>query len=136
MSAFSVALEQRLHRHLLRTGVALAQPTNLYLALFDTSGDPDVVVIPANEVSEATYAREDVTTKFSETGGNPSQAQNNADVTFPVAGGAWGTIFQWGILDALTGGSLLFNGTWAAAKTIETNDQFQLGIGDLTIAFD
>lgn len=82
------------------------------------------------------YARQNVTTKFSQSGGNASQAENNATITFAVATASWGTIFGWAIYDAATAGNKLFKGSWATAKTIDINDQFQVGAGDLTIAFD
>lgn len=137
MSAFGDYLEQLNHQHWLKTGASVAQPTSLYLALFNVSGFPDEGNNTTNEKAfTGGYARQNVTTKFSQSGGNASQAENNATITFPLATASWGTIFGWAIYDAATAGNKLFKGSWAAAKTIDTNDQFQVGAGDLTIAFD
>ena len=137
MSAFGDYLEQLIHQHWLRTGSSVAQPTALHLALFNVSAFPDEGNNTTNEKTfSGGYARQNVTSKFSQSGGNASQAENNAAITFALATASWGTIYGWAIYDAATAGNKLFKGSWAAAKTIDTNDQFQVAAGDLTIAFD
>ena len=137
MSAYGDYLEQKNHQNWLKTGASVPQPTGLHLALFNVSGFPDEGNNTTNEKAfSGGYARQNVTTLFSQSGGNASQAENNAAITFAVATASWGTIYGWAIYDASTGGNKRFKGSWATAKMIETNDQFQVGAGDLTIAFD
>lgn len=62
MSAFGDYLEQLIHQHWLRTGASVAQPTNLYLALFNVSAFPDEGNNTTNEKAfTGGHARQNVT---------------------------------------------------------------------------
>jgi hypothetical protein len=121
-------LENKTLDHTLGT-TAYAKPAAVYVGLFTTA--------PADagggtEVSGGGYARKTATFAAA-TGGSTS---NNADITFDVATANWGTITAIGVFDASTTGQLLWWGTLSTSKAINTNDQFKITTGNLTIGLD
>jgi hypothetical protein len=84
------------------------------------------------EVSGGSYAR--VSVSF----GAPSNgvSTNSASVTFPTATGTWGTVTHIGILDALTGGNLLYYTPLDASKSIASGDVFTISTGNLSVTLE
>lgn len=129
MAAMSDYLENRLIDHLFRAQ-SFSAPTTLYFALYtaapsDSGG--------GTEVSGGSYARASVTTSlsaFKGTHGNTTgtssgtggSTQNASAITFPTPSGNWGTITHWGVLDASTGGNLLFHGSLTNSKNVNNGD--------------
>lgn len=107
-------------------GQAWTAPTTVYLALF-TSDPTDAKT--GTEVSGGAYARQ-VVTFAAPTNGASATA---ADVLYPVATAAWGTVTHIGVFDAATGGNLLYHGPLTNTKTISMDDQLKIGAGDITI---
>ena len=102
-----------------------------YLALFtatpsDTGG--------GTEVSGVNYARQSLSGKLAAPIGGVMAS--NADISFPVAGGSWGTVTHWGIFDALTDGTLKYYGALTASKGIYSGDQLIVFSGNLSITLD
>jgi hypothetical protein len=58
----------------------------------------------------------------------------NATVTFDAATANWGTVTCVAVMDAATGGNVLFYGQVTTAKTIDTGDTFQVTSGNLTVS--
>lgn len=111
---------------LLTTGSAV-RPTEWYLALF--TSDPTDTGVAGTEVSGFGYARTAVT--FSVTG---DTATNTAAVEFPVAdGGNFGTVTHIGVMNAVTGGSMIVHSPLLVAKAINDGDVFRIPVGDLDI---
>lgn len=138
MAAFSDYLEEALLDHTLqgRSANALTGIEIVYLALFTT--DPT----DAGTGTEATgtgYAR--VTVDSSSTdewtvadqGAGQWTAVNINALTFPTAGGSWGTVTHVGIFDALTTGNLLYHGALNASRAIASGEAFEFEAGDLDI---
>lgn len=125
MAAMSNYLENTLINAVLR-GTTYTSPTTVYLALF-TSNPTDAGT--GSEVSGGAYARQAIA--FS----TPSDgvAVSSADIFYPVATAAWGTVTHIGIYDALTGGNLLFHGALTNSKTIAADDQLKIAAGDVSI---
>lgn len=128
MASMSNYLETKLLNVSLR-GIAYTPPATIYLALFNT--DPTEAG-SGTEVSGTGYARKPVTFN-APTGG---ACFNAADVLFNVATGSWGTVGFVGVFDALTGGNLLYHGSIATPKAIETDDQLKISAGDIYISMD
>lgn len=84
----------------------------------------------ASEASGTGYARVAAGT-FTVSGGNPSTANNDAAVDFPVAGGSWGTITHYGIWSAVSGGTFLGGEALAASKAISLSDIVRFPAGSL-----
>ena len=125
MSAMSNYLENALVNAVLR-GTSYTSPTSVYLGLF-TSNPTDAGT--GTEVSGGAYARKAITFSAPSDGVSTS----SADVLFPLATAAWGTVTHIGIFDALTGGNLLFHGTLTNSKTIAADDQLKIAAGDVGI---
>ena len=132
MSAASNYLENKLLDHVLKN-TAYTQPSALYLGLFTNTGGDTSVNLEAgsliNEVATGSYARQTITFSAASSG----TAITSATVTFPTATANWGTVTHVAILDASTGGNVLFWGQTTSSKLIETGDTFQVTAGNLTI---
>lgn len=126
MAAISTYLANKLLDHSLRN-VAYTPPATVYLALYTSNPGPDNT---GTEVSGGGYTRQPVTFSAASAG----QIVNSADVVFPVATAAWGTITHVGVFDAATGGNLLYYAALSAAKTIDVNDQFKMPAGQLSFS--
>lgn len=125
MSALSNYLENALINGTLRASSYTA-PTTVYVALF-TSDPTDAG--SGTECSGTSYARQSATFAAPSNGASST----SADVQFPQAGGAWGTITHFGIFDALTSGNLMYHGALTTSKVIETGDVFKIASGSLTV---
>lgn len=128
MSAASDYLENKVLDHVL-TSTGYTAPTTRYLGLFTASTGLESNS-PSAEVSGGSYARQTVTFAAASSG----QSATNATVTFPTASGNWGTISHVAVMDASTGGNVLFWGAVTTSKTIETGDTFQVTSGNLTVS--
>tara|TARA_Y100001972_G_scaffold128965_1_gene193070 strand:+ start:4167 stop:4577 length:411 start_codon:yes stop_codon:yes gene_type:complete len=134
MSAASNFLENELLDHVLRgSGGAYTAPTTLYLALFtsdgglenNTSGSQTEISTSGSAYSRQTIAFNDASS---------GSASNSATVTFSAATANWGTVTHVAIMDASSGGNVLFHGAVTTSKTIESGDTFQVSSGNLTIS--
>ena len=125
MSEISNYLENALINATLRN-TAYTSPTTVYVALYTTDPtDADT----GTEVSGNAYARQSVTFSAPSNGAT----SNSAAVEFPQATGSWGTVAYIGLLDASSGGNLLYHTPLDASKTIATGDVFRIAIGSLTV---
>jgi hypothetical protein len=145
MAALSNYLENKLVDHVFRGQTYSAtSPASFFIALY-TSAPSDAG--GGTEVSGNNYARVSVsrsltawagtqsagsTTASTGTGGVTS---NNAAITFPTPSGSWGTVTHFGILDASTGGNLLFHGPLTVSQTINTGNTVSFAAGQLQITF-
>ena len=125
MTAMSNYLENALINATLRN-TSYTSPSTVYVALF-TSDPTDAG--SGTECTGGAYARQ------SATFGAPSDGASSisADVEFPQATGAWGTITHFGIFDASSSGNLLYHGALTASKTIATGDVIKITSSNLTV---
>lgn len=135
MSAASDYMENKVLDHVLMN-TAYTQPTALYLGLFtNASGSADANLeqgVLSDEVATGgtAYGRESI--NFDAASGG--SAQNGTTVTFPAATANWGTVTHVAVLDAASGGNVLFYGAVTTPKTIEAGDTFQVTAGNFTIS--
>lgn len=127
MSAASDYLEDKLLDHVLRN-TAYTQPSGLWVGLFTATTGLETNT-PSAEVSGGAYARKAIS--FGAASGG--SASNSGTVTFDAATANWGTVTHVAVMDAASGGNVLFHGAVTSAKTIETGDTFQISAGNLTI---
>ena len=114
-------------------GTPLTAPINLFAALFTvTPGESG----GGTEVSGNAYARQAITFGTVSAQSSGSQIANTGAISFPVATGAWGTIVAVAIMDASTGGNMLYYGALTANITINTNGQFVFPIAAVTLLED
>ena len=131
MSAFSDYLESALIGHILR-GVTYTAPTTVWVSAH--TADPTDAGT-ATETTGTSYARVAVTCSTANwtAPGVGGLTDNVSAITFPTAGGSWGTITHVGIYDASSSGNLLLSGSLSASKAITTSDTLEFAIGDLDI---
>lgn len=123
-------LEATLLNHVLRN-TAYTPSTTIELALFTTLPVEDAT--GGVEVSGGSYARQTVT--FSAPVAN--SVSNAGAVTFPQATAPWGTIVGIGLYeDVGAGGNLLYFGSLATNKVVDTGDQLSFAAGALTVSED
>lgn len=127
-------LERKLINHVL-CNTAYTPPATVYIALF--TADPTDTGSLANEVPTAggtLYARQAVafTALTTETTG---QTSNSAQVEFPEAGAAWGTVTHIGLMDGDTegAGNMLFHGALTTARAVDAGTQLIFKVGQLTV---
>ena len=120
-------LEDEILDHILGTG-SWTMPTSVKLGLFTT--DPGEATGGA-EVSGGSYARQ--TVAFDASSGGATQ--NTAEIAFPVATAAWGTI-GWVVIYNAATENRLWHGALTATKTIGIDDQFKMAAGTLDVSID
>lgn len=125
MAEISNFLETALINATLRN-TSYTSPATVYVGLYLT--DP-TDANTGTEVSGGSYARTAVTF------GAPSSgtATNNAAVEFPQATASWGAVTHIGILDASSGGNLLYHTPLDVSKTIDIGDIFKINSGNLSV---
>ena len=125
MSDLSNFLENELYDHVLRNA-AYTSPTTVYLALFTAVTDAEAGT--GTEVSGNGYARQAVTFGAPTNGAG----SNSADVEFPEATGAWGTVTHAGLFDASSAGNALTAiKALAASRDVQSGDVLRFPAGDL-----
>ncbi len=134
MAGLSDYAEKKVLDHTLGT-TAYTKPTTVYAALF-TSDPTDAGTGTEVSTTSTGYARQAITFSAATTTSGNSSAVNSADVLFPVATAAWGTLTYVGLYDAVTGGNLIWSGALSTSKTISNTDQFRLPAGNVTVTLD
>jgi len=132
MSAASDYLENAVLDHVL-SNAAFTQPSTLYLGLFTESGSTAANLEAGtltDEVGGGSYIRETISFDPASAG----SADSAATVTFTTATATWGEITHVAVMDASSGGNVLFYGAVTTPKTIESGDTFQVTAGNLTIS--
>jgi hypothetical protein len=134
MSALSDYAEKKMADHLFGA-VTFTPPATLYFALY-TATPSDAG--GGTQVSGTGYARVAVTnnaTNFPGCHATTGVTLNGTAVTFPTAGGSWGTVTHWGIFDAESGGNLLAWGALTTPRAIVTGDTPRFNVGAFSITF-
>lgn len=103
---------------------AYTMPTGNWLALF--IGDPSS---GGSEIAVGGYARQPIT--WTAAAGSPTESTNSDKQEFPVATANYGAVDYVATFDAVSGGNQVEEGILAASKTINTDDQFIMPIGNL-----
>ena len=154
MSAASNFLEDKLLDHTLRYSTApYTAPSTIYVALFSDSGSGVAAALESNttgtdatnkwgyyEINAGAYARQSVT--FAAAGTTTTGTiETNSTVSFPVASADYQTAGSTGnvvthiaLMDASTGGNVLFYGALTTNKTVSSGDQFTVSTGNLSIS--
>jgi len=104
--------------------VPYTSPLAVYVALHTAA---PTVGGGGTEVSGGSYARQTVVFSAPVNG----QSTNVADVLFPIATVAWGTIVAFGVYDASSGGNLLYFNNLSTPRNVQINDQVRFPAGQL-----
>lgn len=116
-------------------GEVYTPPATVYLALF--TADPGRDGSLTNEIADPAYQRQEVI--FTAADDDPesgSYSANAYDVEFPEASEDWGTVTHIGIMDAATGGNMLYKGAFDLAKTITEGEFPKIPAGFLKVKED
>jgi hypothetical protein len=128
MAELSNYLENKLLDHVLRSE-NFTSPTTVFVGLFTSDPGDDNT---GTECTGGAYARQ-ILSVTTATGGIVT---SSADVNFPQATTAWGTISHLGLLDAVTSGNLLMHTPLTTSRVIETGDVIKIATGSLTASLD
>lgn len=115
MGSLSDFAEGKLLDHVLN--VAYTPPATVYLALCTADPTDAATGASMNEVANSgSYARTAITFGAA----SSRRVTQNAQVTFPAATGAWGTVTHWAIVDSGTygAGNVLATGAFSPTKSI------------------
>lgn len=104
----------------------LTPPATVYLALYTVAPG---VGGGGTEVAGGAYARQTATFTAAASG----QSSNTVDINFPVASADWGTIVAFALLDASSGGNLLYFGNLSASRQVLASDQVRFPSGQLLV---
>lgn len=128
MAELSNYLENKLLDHVLRSE-NFTSPTTVFVGLFTSDPGDDNT---GTECTGGAYARQ----ILSVTTATAGIVTSSADVNFPQATTAWGTISHLGLLDAVTSGNLLMHTPLTTSRVIETGDVIKIATGSLTASLD
>lgn len=131
MGSFSKYLEEQLLNHVVGPSAYL-KPASLYLALFTTRTDDED---GGTEVKGNGYRRERITFAPAEEGAGRIANRNVVPFSIATPKG-WGTVSDFGIYDAQTGGNRLVYGPLAVPKSIGAGDRMEFGAGALVVSLD
>ena len=128
--AMSNYLENEIIDHLVR-GQPFTAPTTVYFALATTAGSDAAC---GTEVVGGSYARVAVASSLANWAGTQSAGStvassgasgttsNNTVITFPAPTASWGVVVEYCVLDAASGGNLLWRTSLTTNKTINNGD--------------
>lgn len=128
--ALSNYLTNKLIDYVMR-GQAYTAPATVYVALATATGSAAAC---GTEVTGGSYARVAVTSSLANwagtqgatttvaSSGTSGQTSNNATVTYPAPTANWGTIVEFCVLDAASGGNLLWRAALTTNKTVNSGD--------------
>lgn len=120
-------------------GTAMPTISNLYIALFTADNGLEAGTI-TGEVSGNAYARfqiDGVTYTMTTASGTTNESSNNEVFPFAAAsGGNWGTITHAALMDASSGGNVLYSGALTSSVQIDDGQQFQFDIGAFKVTED
>ena len=128
MAELSNYLENKILDHVLRN-TSYTSPTTVYVGLYTSDPADDN---SGTEVTGGSYARQ----ILSVTTATAGIVTSSADVTFPQATAAWGTISHIGLLDAISSGNLLMHTALTTSRDVEVGDVLKIATGSLTASLD
>ncbi len=134
MSALSDSAEKLLLDFMMTTGTA-TRPTAWYVALYTAApNDASTGSTGGTEVSGNGYSRQSVTFAAASSPGGTTTSTNAQ--SFTASGGNFGTVTHMAIIDASSGGNMLWHGALTTARTVNDGDTLTFSTGniDLTLA--
>lgn len=116
---------------------ALAQttytkPTAVFAALF--LSDPGEAMSQAGEVTGTGYARIDITAKMGAFSALTGIAVSTAEINYGSPGSDWGTVAYIGIMDAASGGNMLYKEQLPSPRSATSGSRsVKFGVGQVSI---
>ena len=125
--AMSNYLENKLLEAVVKN-TTYTSPATVYLALYSTAPTDST---GGTELSGSGYSRQAITFASASNGSIAS----NVSVTFGAASANWSTIVATGVVDASSGGNILFYKT-TPGRNVKSGDSLVVASGDVTITLD
>lgn len=113
-------------------------PTVVYVALSSAVYNEAATGASFNEITGAGATRVAVANDAANwpSSGTSSQKSNGTTVTFPAATNAWPEARSFYLLDALSGGNILYGGDLVTPRTLQAGDTASFGPGAIVITED
>ena len=112
-------------------------PPTIYVALYTVAPTDST---SGTECTGGSYARKSTAAgdwNTASTGGDDKGIIDNAnDITFVEATASWGTVVAFALMDAASGGNMLYWGDLTESKAIGSGDTAKFAAGDLDIKED
>lgn len=118
--------------------VAWTPPTVIYVALSSALYDEDAYGSAFSELVGNGYARVAVVNNLASwpaTGGT-SQKRNGVAITFPAATNLWLEVRAFYLLDAITGGNILYGGDLLTPRTLQPGDTASFAPNSIVVGED
>lgn len=116
-------------------GTNYSQAATVYLAL--STADPTESGGSIAEPSGNNYSRLAVTNNSTNWPAASSGAKSNGvDLTMATPSGTWGTVTNFAIFDASSGGNMLYYGALGTSKTINSGDTVVFSAGQIALTED
>ena len=134
MSALSDSAEKLVLDFLMTSGTA-TRPTAWYVALYTSApNDASTGSTGGTEVSGNGYSRQSVTFAAASSPGGTTTSTNAQ--SFTASGGNFGTVTHMAIIDASSGGNIIWHGALTTSRTVSDGDTLTFSAGniDLTLA--
>lgn len=113
-------------------GEAYTPPDQLYLALF--TSDPGPEGDTSSEITDPAYERQLIEfTAAAPDDAGEMYCENLLTISYPQATTNWGDVTHGAIMDARTGGNMLYVGAFDVAKQVLTNDWYEVPAGQVRI---
>jgi hypothetical protein len=106
--------------------VPFTPPATIYVALYTVAPG---VGGGGTEVIGGSYGRQTATFTVPVNG----QLSNTGDILFPVASATWGTVVSFALLDASSGGNMLYFGNLSTPRLVLTSDQIRFPSSQLVV---
>lgn len=126
--SFADYLEGKLLDHLFSVASYTAPSTYVGLSTADPADDASGLAEPAGSA----YARV-LNAAWSRTA---NEVDNDNDITFPTATGAWGTVTHGCLFDAASAGNLLLSFALDSSKAIVNGDTVKFAAGQFNVTLD
>tara|TARA_R110000744_G_scaffold71312_1_gene143621 strand:- start:157 stop:561 length:405 start_codon:yes stop_codon:yes gene_type:complete len=134
MAALSDSAEKLALDFLMTTGTA-TRPTAWYVALYTAApNDASTGSTGGTEVSGNGYSRQAVTFAAGTSPGGTTTSTNAQ--SFTASGGNFGAVTHMSIIDASSGGNMIWHGALTTSRTVNDGDTLTFSTGniDLTLA--
>jgi hypothetical protein len=108
-----------------------------YFGLWTTTLTDASTGSTGTEMTGGSYARASVTNNFA-TWANAAAGSktNTGTITFPTATANWNSITDWAVLDASSGGNILYYGAFAATQTVSNGQTASWSAAGITVTED
>lgn len=115
-------------------GPQFTLPATVYIALSTAVYSDAATGSAMTEVTGGAYARVAVTNNATNWPGAASGAKSNGTVfTFPTATADWGTVQSFYLVDAASGGNILYGADLTTPRAIANGDTASFAVGSITI---